>query len=161
MAPVLMFVGSSIIDGAKTSDEKYNRVYNEEHLPAILAFDNANFTKLALRYKNAYPDAKLPYLALYPVDDAEMLDPELMQRLIAEITTSQTFDGDDVNDHTQFGLTRYEKIQTYEAYQQENRSGKDRAETIVCVAMEPKDDVEFDEWYRKQVSGYETLFSSP
>ncbi|KAK4495555.1 hypothetical protein PRZ48_001220 [Zasmidium cellare] len=145
--PGLTFVASNVLDPAKTSDEIYNKFYNDEHLPDVLA---SGLTKLALRYKNANPEAKIPYLALYPVEDASITGSEAAAKLIQDTQRSKTFNGDDIHDHINFDIRRYEKIQTYEAYQQEGRSGKERGQTIIAVGMEPGDEADFDEWYRKQ-----------
>lgn len=144
--PGLTFVASNILDPAKTSDEIYNKFYNDEHLPDVLA---SGVTKLALRYKNASSEAKTPYIALYPVEDINAAS-EAGETLIRDSRKSTTFDGNDVYDYIRFHIGRHEKIQTYEAYQQEGRSGNERGQTIVCVAMEPGDEADFEDWYRKQ-----------
>ncbi|KAF2161836.1 hypothetical protein M409DRAFT_27892 [Zasmidium cellare ATCC 36951] len=145
--PGLTFVASNVLDPAKTLDEKYNKFYNDEHLPDVLA---SGLTKLALRYKNINTESKMPYIALYPVEDASMTGSEAAVKLIQDTRKSKTFDGEDIYDYINFDIRRYEKIQTYEAYQQEGRSGNERGRTIICVGMEPGDEADFDEWYRKQ-----------
>lgn len=78
MAPGLMVVSSRIIDPSKTSDAEYNRFYSEEHLPAVVAFDDYCFTGFALRYKNINSNADLPYLALHTVDDTDIMGPKVI-----------------------------------------------------------------------------------
>lgn len=143
----LTFVASNVLDPVKTSDETYNTFYNDEHLPDVLA---SGLTKVALRYKNTNLESQKPYIALYPVKEASMTGSEAAVKLIQDTRHSKTFNGDDIYNHIHFDIRRFEKIQTYEAYQQEGRSGKERGETIVCVAMEPGDEADFEEWYRKQ-----------
>lgn len=145
--PGLTFVASNVLDSTKTSDEKYNEFYNDEHLPDVLA---SGLTKVALRYENTNSEAKMPYIALYPVEDASMTGSEAAIKLIQDTRKSRTFDGEDIYDYINFDIRRYEKIQTYEAYQQEGKSGNERGQTIVCVAMEPGDEADFEEWYMKQ-----------
>ena len=147
--PGLMFVGSRVLDTKKTSDEKYNRFYNEEHLPDVL---NYGMCKVAMRYKNVNTSSPMPYIALYPLDDASILESPKLGSLVEDTTMSKTFDNSDIYEHIHFDLRTYEKIQTFEGYGNADKSGEDRGKTIVCVAMEPAkgQDQDFDDWYRKQ-----------
>ncbi|KAI0406445.1 hypothetical protein F4802DRAFT_596137 [Xylaria palmicola] len=150
--PGLMFVASRVRDRRKTSDVLYNRFYNEEHLPDVLA---SSQTKLALRYKNLSGDgdnATLPYLALYPVDDAAIIgSPESLKRL-EDTKKSRILGCDDIFDLIHFELRAYEKIQAYEASGHENASGLERGRMLSCVAIEPAEghDGDLDKWYRKE-----------
>lgn len=150
--PGLMFVSSRILDPSKTSDEKYNRFYNEEHLPDILNYNKAKVSSVALRYKNVNTKSTLPYLALYPLEDASFLQSPDLSKLVEDNRVSKTFDNTDMYEHIEFGLRPYEKIQTFEGYGHAEKSGDERGQTIICVAMEPAEgeDLDFDEWYRKQ-----------
>ena len=145
-SPGLLFVSSKVI---KDSDELYNRFYNEEHLPDVLATGD---TKLALRYKNTNPESKMPYLAIYPLDDAGYFQTDKLKKLKDDTRISKVYGDKDRGEYIEFGLRPYEKIQTFEGFEQEQKSGKERGQTIVCVAMEPAEggDDEFDEWYKKQ-----------
>ena len=147
--PGLMFVASKVLDPHKTSDEKYNRFYNDEHLPDVLNHGTCNIT---LRYKNSNPDAEIPYIALYPLEDAQFLASKELKELVESTRKSTTFDGDDIYDHIHFDLRPYEKIQTFEGYGLADKSGKERGQTIVAVAMEPAqgEEADFEDWYRKQ-----------
>jgi hypothetical protein len=147
--PGLMFVSSRVLDPTKTSDEKYNRFYNDEHLPDVLGY---NVTKLALRYKNTAKETDRPYIALYPLDDVNYLHSEALGKLIEDTKISKTFDNTDIYAHLAFDLRPYTKIQTYEGYGLEDKSGKERGQTLVCVAMQPAEGEEqdFEDWYRKQ-----------
>ena len=151
--PGLLFVSSRIADPKKTSDELYNRFYNDEHLPDVLnhAKEKSGYTKLALRYKNVNGESVMPYLALYPLRDTVFFSSE-KESLIEDTRKSKTFNGDDCHDHIEFGSRPYEKIQTFEGYGQAEKTGDERGHTIVCVAMEPKEGEEhdFDLWYRLQ-----------
>lgn len=149
--PALLFVTSRISDPSKTTDERYNQMYNEEHLPDVLNY-KVKVTDLALRYKNSNPSSDRPYLALYPLDDVSFFTRGTFEQLAADTRHSRTYGGEDVMDFIEFGPRAYEKIQTYEGYGHENDSGKDRGRTVTCVAMEPAEDGEadFEDWYRKQ-----------
>lgn len=146
--PGLLFAASRV-KNPKTSDEKYNRFYNDEHLPDVLT---RKAITLALRYKNANQESKRPYLALYPLDDLSSLGSPEMVNLGEETKISRTLDGEDINDHMEFDARPYQKIQTFEGYGHAEKSGKERGQTIVCVAMEPAEgeDANFEDWYRKQ-----------
>lgn len=148
MAPGLLFVESSIKD-PNTSAEKFNYFYNHEHLPDILAYKQGD---LALRYRNVKEDAKYPYLALYSMDDANFLSSGGLEKLVAETGKSKILGNVGPMEVAEFKPRIYEKIQTFEGPSQEKNNGKERGQTIVCVAMKPaagKDD-DFDAWYRKQ-----------
>ncbi|EMC91276.1 hypothetical protein BAUCODRAFT_320634 [Baudoinia panamericana UAMH 10762] len=148
--PGLMFVTSRVTDSSKTSDEKYNRFYNDEHLPDVL---NYGISKVAIRYKNVNAESKIPYLACYPLDDANFLTSPGLEKLVQDTRSSKTFDNQDVYDYVEFGLRPYEKIQTYEGIHPDSTSLPDpssHAHTVICVAMEPADEQDFDDWYRKQ-----------
>ncbi|KAI3326803.1 hypothetical protein HD806DRAFT_418319 [Xylariaceae sp. AK1471] len=148
-APGLMFVGSRVRDPQTTSDELYNRFYNEEHLGDVLA---GGQTKLALRYKNVDTSAAIPYIALYPVDDASTIGSLESLKLIEDTKKSKILKCDDIYDFIHFELKPYVKTQTYEGYGHEKDSGEQRGRTLVCVAIEAADgqDEDFDAWYRKQ-----------
>ena len=110
--PGLMLVTSRVIDPSKTSDEKFNRFYNKEHLPDVLARAKAkgDITRVALRYKNVNAEASVPYLALYPVSDASiMISPE-QGKVVEDTRKSQTFDGGDIYDYIDFGLRPYTPV---------------------------------------------------
>ncbi|KAK5123158.1 hypothetical protein LTR85_003356 [Meristemomyces frigidus] len=147
--PGLMFVGSRVLDPSKTSDATSNAFYDKEHLPDVL---DHGITKVALRYKNTNAESPMPYVALYPLEDASFLQSPDLGKLVEDTKMSKTFNNTDIYEHIHFELRGYEKIQTFEGYGQADKSGKERGQTIVCVAMEPAEgqDHEFDEWYRKQ-----------
>lgn len=123
--------------------------YNDEHLPDVLKY---NVSKVALRYKNTNQSPDRPYLALYPLDDASFLQSPALSKFVEDTRKSKTYDGDDIYDHVNFELRPYEKIQTFEGYGHDSRTGDERGQTIICVAMEPAEgeEADFDEWYRKQ-----------
>jgi len=111
-----------------------------------------NVSKVAFRYKNNNQSSDRPYLALYPLGDAAYLQSPDLGKLVEDTRKSKTFDGDDIYNHLHFDLRPYEKIQTFEGYGHETKTGDGRGQTIICVAMEPAngEDADFDEWYRKQ-----------
>lgn len=146
--PGLLFVRSAPKDPSK--DELYNRFYNEEHLPDVLKSGMLGNRNVALRYKNTNPDAKLPYLALYPAEDTQTVMLESIKVAQSGAVKSEVLEHDNIAELIHFDMHHYERLQVYEAYQQEGKSGKERGQTIVCVAMEPGDETELDEWYRKQ-----------
>ncbi|GAW25297.1 putative alpha beta [Rosellinia necatrix] len=148
--PGLMFVVSRVRDAQKTPDELYNRFYNEEHLAAVLA---GGHVKLGLRYKNVVDtDTTIPYLALYPIDDASTIGSPESRKHMEETKKSKILECDDIFDLIHFELRPYEKIQTYEGYGHGNDDGQRRGRTMIYFGMEPgegqNDDV--DSWYRKQ-----------
>lgn len=111
-----------------------------------------NVSKVALRYKNANQSSDRPYVALYPLDDTAFLQSPDLGKLVEDTRKSRTYEGDDIYDHVHFELRPYEKIQTFEGYGHDAKTGKERGQTIICVAMEPAEgeETDFDEWYRKQ-----------
>ncbi|KAI8633633.1 hypothetical protein F5Y19DRAFT_414299 [Xylariaceae sp. FL1651] len=147
--PGLMYVGSRVRNPQRTSDELYNRFYNDEHLPEVLSHGHS---KLALRYKNADINAPLPYIALYPIDDASFIGSPTSKQLIEDTKRSKMLGCDNIFELIYFEMRPYEKIQTYEAYGHENDSGQQRGSTLLCVTIEPAEgqDEDFDAWYRKQ-----------
>ena len=154
--PGLMFALSKPKD-PKTSEEQYNRFYNEEHLPDVLTFfKKAGINPaFALRYKNNDPEAKLPFLALYPLPDAQYIfSPDMQQTLPEQTKESKVLGLDNIWENLDLDIRPYEKIQTFEGYGHASKSGNERGKTIVCVAMEPGEgegqEQDLDDWYRKQ-----------
>lgn len=153
--PGLTFVTSRPKDPQSTSEELYNRFYNEEHLPDIVALmKRLDFPALALRYKNADPaSTRIPYLALYPYPDTAWQKTPARTEFIESTRNSRVLGGD-IYGAIEFGFRLYEKIQTFEGYGHEEKSGRERGQTIVCVAMEPgaseEQQADFEDWYRKQ-----------
>lgn len=155
--PGLMFVGSKLTD-QNISDDQFNRFYNEEHLPDVLSFFKKNGIDkaFALRYKNTTNlHAYMPYLALYPVSDAQwLLSPD--QKQFAEDTKkSKVLDVDNIWEHIEFHFRPYERIQTFEGFEEDDsKTGKDRGRTLVYVGMEPgpseAQEQDLEDWYRKQ-----------
>ncbi|KAI1824613.1 hypothetical protein F4861DRAFT_254234 [Xylaria intraflava] len=148
--PGLVYVESRVLDPQKTSDELYNRFYNDEHLPDILA---SGLAKLALRYKNIDEGAAVPYIALYPVDDASAISLPTTLKDGKDLKKSYILGCDDIHDFIHFNLRAFEKLQTYEARGRENDDRDDREQqsrTICCIMMEPlgRQDSEPDGWYR-------------
>lgn len=142
-APALLFVTACISDPTKTTDAKFNQMYNEEHLPDVLNYKK-KVTDLALRYKNSNPSSEHPYLALYPVNDATFFTSGTLEELTTDTRHSRTYDGEDILQIVSFGPRPYEKIQTYEGYGHENESGEQRGQSLTCVAMEPAEGEEAD-----------------
>lgn len=150
--PALLFVGSRILDSNKTTDEQFNRMYDDEHLPDVLNY-KPNVTDLALRYKNTNPSSSNPYLALYPIEDVSFFTSGTLEKLTTDTRHSRTFGGQDILELVNFDPRPYEKIQTFEGYGHAHSSGEEsRGKTLVCVAMEPAEgqDEDFEDWYRKQ-----------
>jgi hypothetical protein len=144
----ILFVTSYIINPSKTTDEAYNRFYNDEHLPDVIS---SGGTTLGLRYKNTKPatETDMPYLALYPVDTQWLGSPE-HNHLITSTKKSPAMQTEDRNELVKFDSRFYEKIQTFEGYDLQAKSNEPRGQTIVCVAIEPGDEKDFDAWYRTQ-----------
>ena len=153
--PGLLFVASRISDPSKTTDAQFNKFYNEEHLPDVLNY-KPKICDLALRYKNTDPSSERPYLALYPMEEdaATFLSSGTLEKLIEETQHSTTYNGANVTDFVHFDARPYAKIQTFEGYGHADKTGKDRGQTITCVAMEPAEadgaQADFEDWYRKQ-----------
>jgi len=149
--PALLFVIARISDSSKTTDSKFNQMYNEEHLPDVLNYKK-KVTDLALRYKNTNASSNRPYLALYPVKDADFFTSGTLEELTTDTRHSRTYDGEDITSFVSFDARPYEKIQTYEGYGHEDESGSQRGQTLTCVFMEPAEgeEVDFEDWYRKQ-----------
>lgn len=150
--PGLLFVASRIKDTTKTSDEQFNRMYDEEHLPDVLNYKH-KVSDLALRYRNTNAESERPYLALYPLEDVGFFASGTLEKFTEDTHRSRTFGGEDILNFVHFEPRPYEKIQTFTGYAGTDGSdGKGRARTLTCVAMEPAEgeDEDFDEWYRKQ-----------
>jgi hypothetical protein len=152
----LMFVGSKIIN-PKISDAKYNKFYNDEHLPDVLAFftkhgiDNA----FALRYKNTTNRHEyMPYLALYPLPDKQWIFSPDQKQFAEDTKKSKILGVDNIWEHLEFHFRPYEKIQNFEGFENASKTGKDRGRTLIYVGMEPgpseEQEKDFEDWYRKQ-----------
>lgn len=142
----LMFVGAKAIDPAKTNNDLINNFYNDEHIPDLMSHNIQGSSKFALRYQNTNPDAKNPFLTLFPTETSSALVSEGAAKMVEATRQSKTLGGD-IFSFFEFDMRPYEKLQTYEAYQQEH---KGRGQTLISVAMEPGDDAELGEWYTKQ-----------
>ncbi|RWA04890.1 hypothetical protein EKO27_g10210 [Xylaria grammica] len=151
--PGLMFVESRVRDPQKTSDELFNRYYNEEHLSAVLA---STQIKLALRYKPVGPPARLSgamssYIALYPIDDIKKFSsPDSLEipKLVENVKKSKILECDDASTLIHFELKLYTKVQTYET-DAEYTSNDERGHILSFIQIEaPGDDEEFDHWFR-------------
>ncbi|TKA62772.1 hypothetical protein B0A49_09097 [Cryomyces minteri] len=138
-----LLFATSKIKNPELSDDIYNKWYNDIHLPDVLATGCA---PIALRYKNKNKDAKMPYLALYPLDDLALLESEKFKNI--PLTSDVLPGGGEAFENIEFAIRTYLPIQKFEG--QIEKSG--RGNCIICVAMEPAEgtDEEFDEWYRKQ-----------
>ena len=152
--PGLLFVTSHILPTSDITAEQYDDFYNNEHLPDVLDSGLSGSQRVALRYKNSNPEAADPYLALYPTESTSSLwtgtgVSDILKGL-QQNSKAKTLNNIDVSTFAAFGPRLYEKIQTYEAYGHESDTVKDRGQTIVCVAMEPGDETDFEDWYRKQ-----------
>lgn len=151
--PGLLFVAARISDPSKTTDEQFNKFYNEEHLPDVLNY-KTKITSLALRYKNTNPSSERPYLALYPLEDDSFFSSGILEQLTEDTKHSKTYNGADVTEFLHFDARPYKKIQTFEGHGHADKTGKERGQTLTCVAMEPAEGAEaeadFDAWYRKQ-----------
>jgi hypothetical protein len=149
--PGLMYVRSQILDPNVTSDDLYNRMYNDEHLPDILARDIA---KIALRYKKIDPAAQeWPYIALYPVPDATFMTSPQMGQLVEETRVSRTFGNRDIYDFVKFDMRPFEKIGAYEiAGTSSGRTAPSHVQSLVAVAVESEDGngEGLDQWFRQQ-----------
>ncbi|KAI1506336.1 hypothetical protein F5X99DRAFT_422960 [Biscogniauxia marginata] len=149
--PGLMFAEARVLDPRKTPDELFNRFYNEESLPDVLATGQA---AIGLRYKNARDTSTIPYLALYPVADVSTLwSPESAR--LSETRGSRVLGCDDTHALVGFNLHAYEKIQTYEACPPRRGgggAGSPRTQTLLCAALEPAEgaDADLDAWYREE-----------
>ncbi|KAK3671185.1 hypothetical protein LTR78_008986 [Recurvomyces mirabilis] len=149
--PGLTFVSSSIIDPQRTSEELFNRSYDEEHLPDILKYPHPKAPKLAKRYKNINPESKNPYLALYPVIDASVYQTAATNNLAKDVSISKTLDNQPISDFINVTVHRYEKIHTYEALHS-NFEPASHAAILVAATMEPGPGADQDctDWYVTQ-----------
>jgi hypothetical protein len=141
--PGLVFVRTRITS-PDLSDETFNTWYNQVHIPDAL---HAGLGELALRYKNLEADGKYQYCTLYKTSDIENANPATSAKIPHK---SELLPGTGSwKDLTEMLICRFELIQRFEG--QGHFTG--RGDTLLTVAMEPADDADFDEWYRKQVSG--------
>ena len=131
------------------TEETFNEWYTNEHIQHVV---DSGLADLAIRYKNLNPKAKYQYLAIYRVPDVAKLADEKLRGSIK--TDSELLPGKEPGskggtwmDTTEHELLAYETIQSFEGPNEQKGRGKG----IVTVAMEPIDDDDFDDWYRKQV----------
>lgn len=148
-APGLMFVVSRVRDPQKISDILYNCFYGEEHLAAVLA---GGHVKIGLRYKNANANSGIPYIALYPVDNASTIGPPESLKHMEETKKSIILECDDIFDLVHLELGPYEKIETYEEHDHKDKSNLPRCRIMICVAPEPAEgrDEDVESWYREE-----------
>lgn len=151
----LLFVASKIKNPSKLPDKVYNRFYDEEHIPDLQQFfkQKGGIAKpLALRYKNVRRDTERPYLALYPIPDAQWIFSPDQAEFQRQTKKSSILGVNDIWEHVDFSFRPYRQIQTFEGYKHASKSGVERGKTLIVVAMEPAADQEqdFEEWYRKQ-----------
>ncbi|KAK4553185.1 hypothetical protein LTR86_009715 [Recurvomyces mirabilis] len=149
--PGLTFVTSSIINPQKTSEELFNRFYDEEHLPDILKYPHPKAPKLAKRYKNINRGSKNPYLALYPVIDAGVYQTAATNNLAKDVSISKTFDNQPISDFINATVYRNAKIHTYEGLHS-NSEPASHAAILVAATMEPVPGTDQDctDWYITQ-----------
>jgi hypothetical protein len=94
-------------DPQKTSDELYNHIYIEEHLAHILI---SHQTKFALSYKDLDPSAVIPYITLYPVDNASTIGSTKVLQLIEDTNKERRLECYDIYDLIYFEIRLYEKV---------------------------------------------------
>ena len=149
--PGLCYVTAKVRDPSKLSDEKFNDFYDNEHLPDMLRY---NFSKVALRYKNANANGTAPYAALYPLEDITSLSSPSTAQMMEECRKSKTLDGQDHHELIEYGIGAWRTIQTFEGYGHAEKTGHDRGKTLVAVSIEPGDgqaaEADLDAWYRRQ-----------
>jgi hypothetical protein len=125
------------------SEDAFNKWYSEFHIQDVIA---SGLSDLAVRYKNTNPEAAWPYLCIYrlpditKVTDKSVTDkvplkhdlipdgkiwPEALDADMRTFTLTQKFDG------------------------QIPKTGA-RGQALRTVMIEPGNDADFDEWYRKQ-----------
>ena len=107
---------------------------------------------LALRYKNiTYPEK--PYIALYPFPDPDLMSSPEVGKFQEETAESKVLEGN-VFELLELGFRPYVKIQTFEGFGHAEKTGNERGQTIVAVAMEPgpseEQEKDREDWYRKQ-----------
>lgn len=152
--PGLFFVTAKVLDSSQVSGEQYDRFYRLEHLPEVTDFYKQNdFTLLALSYRNADPERYRTHLGLYPVPDVEQ-GYSFLQNVFFHRGMQSEILGGNIFEYLAADLIPYEKIQTFEGYGHAEKTGLERGQTLVCVAMEPgpseEQERDFEEWYRKQ-----------
>lgn len=147
----LCYVTSAVRNPHHLSDAKFNDFYDNEHVPDILRY---GFSKLALRYKNADPESKAAYLALYPLDDVAKVSSPTTAEMMEECRRSRILDGQDHHELIDYDVSAWSKIQTFEGHGHSDKTGRERGQTLVAVFVEPGDgaeaEAEVDTWYRKQ-----------
>jgi hypothetical protein len=148
-------------------EEKYNEWYSNYHIQDVI---QSGLADVGIRYKNTKPDAKWPYLAIYRMPDiAKIQDKAVLESIPAkhdllpnggpwhdalEIDTRafvllQKFEGQIPKDgkyvshalHTFFFRT---------GSSQSPKTTGPRGKALRTVLVEPGNDEDFDDWYRKQ-----------
>ncbi|MCJ1300733.1 hypothetical protein MMC08_003530, partial [Hypocenomyce scalaris] len=106
---------------------------------------NAGLGELALRYQNLEADGKYQYCTIYKTSNIENASDPATSAKIPQ--TSELLPGSgNWRDLTEMLILRFELIQRFEG--QGHFTG--RGDALLTVGMEPVDDEDFDEWYRKQ-----------
>ncbi|KAI9813064.1 MAG: hypothetical protein M1827_004284 [Pycnora praestabilis] len=143
MASQGLFWVNSRVTSPKLSAETYNKWYEEEHIPELVATSGI---KSGFRYKAVDPKEKNPFLAIYPLKDIAFPDSDEFK---AVPTESKTLPGSGkVFDLADFDVRVYEHLQSFER----PNAKPGRALCLMSAAIEPAEggDEEFDEFYRKQ-----------
>ena len=101
---------------------------------------------LAIRYKNTNPSAKWPYLCVYRMTDVTTIADE---KVVASIPGKHDLIPNDQTWHEAIDaeMRTYVLLQKFEG--QIPKEGA-RGKALRTVFMEPGDEKDFDEWYRKQ-----------
>ncbi len=152
--PGTTFALARVKDPSKTSDEAFNRFYDEEMIPQVLdLMKSMGMPPVTLRYKNANPESDRPYLAMYPYSDVVLRHSPKRTEFLKNQQPS-TILGGHMHNFIDFEFRMYEKIQAFEGYGHADEDGTERGQTLICVAMEPGSSAgqeqDFDDWYRKQ-----------
>src|ERR1700753_1367770 len=130
------------------TDTVFNEWYSTEHVHDMV---KSGLTNLVLRYKNINSTAQWPYLALYRLPDpAKLKDQKVMGSIPL---TSKLLPGKEKGskggaypDIMVMETRAYSRIQTFEGQIKKTGRGKG----LVTSAMEPENEADYDDWYRRQ-----------
>merc|ERR1711879_230312 len=125
------------------AEDQFNDWYSNYHIQDVV---ESPLSDLAIRYKNTNPNAKWPYLCVYRMPDVATIAD---QNVVASIPAKHDLipEGQTWHEAIHAEMRTYALLQKFEG--QIPKEGP-RGKALRTVFVEPADEAEFDEWYRKQ-----------
>jgi hypothetical protein len=139
--PGLLYVLSK--PKSNITEENFNKWYTDFHIGDVVS---TGVSDLAIRYKNTSANAKWPYLAVYRLPDVGIInDPNAFEKV--QLNHELLPNGGPWQDALDVDMAFFTLIQSFEG--QIPKDGP-RGKALRTVTVEPSDDADFDDWYRRQ-----------